>query len=280
VASSRFAGARWLSWPKGLGSCLTLLTIVAIGASLVSGKNGPLMQVTRLLGAAATVSESTAGAASAAIMASADLGLAFSTIVVAATQSTLSFSQGVWHGVDLLNVSVRQASGTIAVDDSVVVAEWLRSDAGKTLAPVRPHIAEALRAAVHSISLSMPHVRHQEELLVPDGTYFAFAVEARLLASGYVGLQFGIWEANFTPQWVNPAWEALSWPFAPEALQITLELGVLFNSTPLANFTWPDLADASLATGSLPSMVSARMKRWWRLMRLMVRGILQWLLFF
>ena len=82
-----------------------------------------LWQITRLLGSAADVSQSTSRMAGASLDEGANVTSAVASMAVAAASSTLSLSNEVGLGVDLRNNTLAMAEGTVAGDTAGVVQE-------------------------------------------------------------------------------------------------------------------------------------------------------------
>ena len=84
-ASGKLAWPKWLKLPKlGMG------TMVLLCAVILSGQNGPILQVSRLLGAVAQVSEAVSNTASRALGATTELTSSAADLVVAVATNTLS----------------------------------------------------------------------------------------------------------------------------------------------------------------------------------------------
>jgi hypothetical protein len=250
---------RWLAWPKAVPGSLVVIAVVA----LVVGERGPIRHISRILGATALVGETAAAAASAGIAATSDLAVSVTDAMVSAVSGTLSLSQEVWHGLDLLNVSLRQVRGKFAGDDGNIITSWLESQDAAILHKLSADLVASLAASARSVSTATPHVQVRNEYLELGCSYVAYVIEARLLESGFTAVQYAVWKANYTPQWSNPMWAALEFPIEAEAQQIIAAVSALFNETPLSNLTWAEerLSDDCMATGSFAVLASARVRR-------------------
>jgi hypothetical protein len=180
---------RWLAWPKAVPGSFALIAVVA----LVVGERGPIRHISRILGATALVGETAAAAASAGIAATSDMAVSVTEAVVMAVSSTLSLSQEVWHGIDLLNVSLRQVRGKFAGDDGTIITTWLHSSDAAFIHRLPADLREHLASSARSVSISMPHFQIKDEFIQLDYRYVAFTVEARLLESGFIALQYAVW---------------------------------------------------------------------------------------
>ena len=119
-------------WPKAGGT----LMLVFLIASLFSGKDGPVQQISRVLGSFAVLSEATAMTGSAVINATGQMANSVSGLALAAVWQSLRLSESAWHGVDLLNVVASRCDGHVAVDGAIVLAYWLDSKVVQNLANI------------------------------------------------------------------------------------------------------------------------------------------------
>ena len=120
----------------------------------------------------------------------------------------------------------------------------------------------AARDVLESVGVRMPHVTAATSAF-PVRDAFSLAVhEGHLLPSGYTAFRFQMVNVTYTALWANPLWEWTGVAPESEAAQIEETLRTLLASLPgrqpLA------LDDAAMATGSLPILVPARVKRWAR----------------
>jgi hypothetical protein len=123
--------------------------VIAVVA-LVVGERGPIRHISRIFGATALVGETAAAAAASA-------GIAATSDMAVSVSSTLSLSQEVWHGIDLLNVSLRQVRGKFAGDDGIIITSWLVSQDATILNRLPPELVASLAASARSVSTAMPH---------------------------------------------------------------------------------------------------------------------------
>lgn len=76
--------------------------VILMVVSIMSGAEGPLFQVARLLGVLATLGETTSTAAGQAINVTGALASAATAVITSATSNGLSTAENVWRGVDVV----------------------------------------------------------------------------------------------------------------------------------------------------------------------------------
>ena len=176
--------------------------MIVLVAALLCGRDGPMLQVSRLLGAAATLGEAASSVASTAINATNTLAATATGLVAAVAQNSLSISDNLWHWIDLLNVSARRCSGSITADSGNALAEWIHSPHAARLLPCADAITkQTLIAAAQSVTLSIPDTQTKSEDLATAGYYGAIQVAAALLTSGQVS-----WNGTFDPDSLVSGW--------------------------------------------------------------------------
>lgn len=96
------------------------LSVLILGA-LLSGQQGPIHQVARVLGAVADLGEATSIAAVSAINATNNMASVASTLVVSAASNGLTAGANLWHGVDFTNIRAQRCGGMVVTADIVVL---------------------------------------------------------------------------------------------------------------------------------------------------------------
>lgn len=88
----------------------------------MSGQQGPIHQVARVLGAVADLGEATSIAAVSAINATNNMASVASTVIVSAACNGLTAGANLWHGVDFTNIRAQRCGGMVVTADIVVFA--------------------------------------------------------------------------------------------------------------------------------------------------------------
>ena len=70
-----------------------------LGAALFSGADGPIRQVSRLIGSAATLGEAAAGTGAAVLSATSEMANSVSGLALAAAHDSLALLEDAWRGV-------------------------------------------------------------------------------------------------------------------------------------------------------------------------------------
>ena len=139
---------KWVMWPK-----FSIAFTILLGLAIISGNAGPMSQVARILGSAATFTEAASSAAGSAINSTSTLVATASEMAVAVAVNSMSVGSNLWHGTDIFNVSAKRCSGQIYVDSAAVLEEWLCTNNAKILLPcVDQWLSTALVASAASIS--------------------------------------------------------------------------------------------------------------------------------
>lgn len=226
VGVSWFARRRGPFFPRFLfpkcGSMFGGMLCMCLGiAVLLSGHQGPVMQVARIIGAAADLSEHTTGVAVQALNATTQLASGATELFLSVASSGLSSGANLWHGVDLTGLYARRCAGQLLVDGDSTLEMWLNSQQALILIPcLEPPLQRQLLAASQTVGMTMPRAQTSTEELELDGTYRAVRIWGSLHGSGQIQLQFDFVQVDFTPRWANPVWQQWQVPLDGEREQI------------------------------------------------------------
>ena len=205
-----------LKLPK-LGSGIIVLMCLAI----LSGQNGPITQVSRLLGAVASFGEAASSAASSALGATTLLSSHATEIVLSVASKPLSLGDTFWHGVDLFGVNATRCAGSLIVDSSAILGEWLLSNHSTMFFPcVDAILRMKLLSAGASVGFHMPKIDTETEHLIISGSYSTVHIAGTVLIDGKLQASFDDVNISFQPQWANPAWDILGFSQELERPQI------------------------------------------------------------
>lgn len=190
-------------------------------AVLLSGHQGPVMQVARIIGAAADLSEHTTGVAVQALNATTQLASGATELFLSVASSGLSSGANLWRGVDLTALYARRCAGQLLVDGDSTLEIWLNSSQALTLVPcLEPPLQRQLLAASQTVGMTMPSAQTSTEELELDGSYRAVRIWGSLHGSGQIQLQFDFVQVDFAPRWANPVWQQWHIPLDGEREQV------------------------------------------------------------
>lgn len=202
-------------------SALTMLAC----AILFGGHEGPVAQLARVLGAAASVSEAASLVMTQALNVTSTMGATATEVFLQVTSNGLSASANAWHGVELSNLSASRCAGLVVVDDDIVLHDWLLSPEAQTLLPcVDADLQDQLLAAAASVSVQVPSAQSSTERLNLTGAYVSQHVTGSLNSAGRIQVHFDRVTVTFIPLWANPVWEMFQFRLEAEREQIQRQL--------------------------------------------------------
>ena len=181
-----------------------------------------------------------------------------------------SLAHEFWRGIDLLNVTLWREAGTVVVDDGSGLAAWLELSSSAGALAADPDFRSWVTLAAAGVEVSRPYVAVQHQNLSVQGSYVEYRVQARLLDSGYVDVQWERAAVTFVPTWSNILWALAEMDpqTEGEAVQqrLSLSLEVLRNSS-----SWAALGKVELEEERVPLLLGSRLRRLWRWARLSAR---------
>jgi len=221
----------WKWMPKfHTGMFVFLLLLVAL-----CGHQGPLLHITRMLGAAASVSESFGELAANIVVRTSALATTFFD----STSTSMDAVTNAWRGIDLTQLEVRQARGRVSADAPEVISLWLTSKAGRIVHQCQDEAVLLFWLSVlESVSTEMPTLQSQRTSLVANGSFVSSAVMVNYLISGHVAFQYDFSHVHFVPRWANPLWEMWDSAVEQESLQIERMLEHVLIAVPQQNITF------------------------------------------
>ena len=252
-----------------------LLVVVA----LWRGGGDSFFQINRLLGTAADVGQSGGRVLTTVLDTGVNVTSTVTHFAVALATTGLAVSDELWHGVDLLNVTVRSQSGRLVFDDPGELDRFLSTVQGLEAFNVTDGVRASLVGAAGGLSLAVPHIESSVVQNVIVGAFDQLVIEARLLPSGYLGIAFRWAVVCYLPAWCNPFWEAWESDTAAELEQINTRLAKLLLDLPDIGPPTLPLNEETLASSRLPPLVFARMRRVRRAASLLAGRVLEYLWF-
>jgi hypothetical protein len=178
-------GAWWRQWklprpPKGSFTGIGFILML----TLFSGQSGPIAHVSRILGAAAQVSEAAGDAASSVVLKGTAMSSAMSTAVIDITATSLGAMQTAWHGVDLVALTVHKISGTVTAESPQQVCRWLNSSSGQQLTTIDDELTmNTWVLMLQDVSSAMPHMQRSHECLLLNGSFLRVSGEVQMTMS-------------------------------------------------------------------------------------------------
>jgi hypothetical protein len=232
--------------------------------TLFSGQSGPIAHVSRILGAAAQVSEAAGDAASSVVSRGTEITSAVSSAVLDITSTSYGALQTAWHGVDLVNLSIHKVSGTVTAASPMTIASWLNSSNGRNLTTASDADTHDIwRRMLQDVSSSMPHLSRIQERLSLQGSFLWVNGEVHWSAGGQALFFYEVTKVKFEPRWANPMWAALELSHEAEHQQVLQILQQVLREAPRPNRTMTQLGQDA----SGPALVRMLLHRAWQGMR-------------
>lgn len=204
-----------------------------IVGSILSGADGPLFQVARLLGILASLGETTSTAAGQAINVTGALASAATDVITSATSNGLNTAENVWRGVDVSQLEADRCAGILTIDGPEALEQWLNTTAAPIVIPcLTPDLQEQLLAAASSVTLALPSIQSAVESLELLAEFNATKVWAHLIADGRTQVHYELVHLRFVVYWANPLWANLDLDLASEREQILRLLRLAVISLP------------------------------------------------
>ena len=180
-------------------------------AVLMSRHEGPLYQVTRGLGAVASLTEATTGAVIDLVTASGEATSTMRSWVVDAMGTSASLSAELWGGIELREVTLSTTSGFAVADAPEALRAWFGQPEGRRLLDNHSEVRSAVDDAIAGLLLGMPAVSVRRQFYDHLRTFGHYQITATAAAGGKASLSWEIAMANFTVHWSNPMWSWLDW---------------------------------------------------------------------
>jgi hypothetical protein len=231
--------------------------------TLFSGQTGPIAHVSRILGAAAQVSEAAGEAASSAVMRGTEFSTAVSTAFIDITATSYGAMQTAWHGVDLVDLAVHKVSGSVTADSPERIASWLNSTNGRNLTNTADEfVLETWQRLLQDLSPSMPHLSRSSDKLVLAGMFTLVAGEVHIVTTGHALFFYEVSTVKFQPRWANPLWSLLELSHDTEHHQVLTILQQVLKEAPVPNRTRTQLGPALSVTAYWRLLLG---RTWWAL---------------
>ncbi len=177
------------------------------------------MQIARIIGAAADLSERTSDVAVSALNVTSQLASEATHLVLQAAANGLSTGANLWKGVDLQDLQAHRCNGQVLVDGPESLEQWLNTSKALILIPcLTEHLRQQLVAVSQTLGLAMPMTQTAIEDMDLAGSFWSTRVWGMIHESGRLQITFDTVELSFIPVWSNPMWRGL--PLGSEREQI------------------------------------------------------------
>ena len=217
------------------------LVIVIMSVVLFSGSEGPVSQVSRVLGSAAVLSEATAATGAAMLDATGWMASSMSTMAVSTVWQTLELSEAAWHGVDIADVNASRCDGQVLVDSAEVLKYWLSSRKLRAAAPcLSSEVQQQMQLAAEHVHPRVPQWDESFQQLDVHGNYSSVQVLASLISTGQIALKYSKVQVDFRASWCNPLWSAFELSLRSEQKQILQQLEEVRRLLPVQSMTFSD----------------------------------------
>eukprot|EP00438_Fugacium_kawagutii_P028962 Skav210523 [mRNA] locus=scaffold3045:172599:178253:+ [translate_table: standard] len=231
---SRFSISSWWKWvPTSLKRLSGISLVLCCG--LLSGLNGPVHQVARVLGAVADIGEATSAVAVQAINATNALAATASALVSVATYNGLSAGANLWHGIDLADLQASRCAGSVSALNRAALAAWLHTANARMHFPcLDDTLAARLEAAIYAVNADLPSTQSVAEDLKLQGSFASVRISATWHGLDKLTVQFEAYFLWFVPIWSNPLWTQCGFHLDSERDQILAALRLLLLDLPAA----------------------------------------------
>jgi hypothetical protein len=254
----------WELWKAFKGMKMAL--VVVIVAALVTGHSSPLAHISNMLGAATQVTEEAGRAMAGVLGAGADAIESTELAVVSMKNGAANLIAETWSGIELTNVSVSYSNNKIIVADLLHFNQWLEDELSVSVKKLSFLDKALLREALRFLSTEMPHFESGLQNIEFTHLYRDMRIEAKLLSTGYLAVQWLARTVNFSARWTNPIWEILKKDLGQEQSAIKKRIELTMSNMPCPERLWQPLDEDMLRSGKLPPMLWAKSSawiRWW-----------------
>ena len=170
-------------------------------------------QLSRALGAVASLTEETSDVVISALQATGKASASVRTWAIDAIGTSAALTQAFWSGIELRNASLRSSSGFATADSAEVLRTWLSQPEALRLMGNMTEVHEHSVNLIASVLAQLPAAGVKRRAVRITADYAFFNVLASLGAGGQVTLFWDASEANFSVAWSNAMWDAFD--FAP-----------------------------------------------------------------
>jgi len=209
-----------------------VFTLGILSAALLFRAEGPVHQISRTLGALASLAEEGADIAVQTLRASGNVTVSAKEWAVDFLSSGKDLSREVWNGVDLRNVSVSSRSGVITADGPEMLVAWLKSPEALRLLGGCSEVWQVAMDGAVSVAAGLPTVIVTQKLLSLASHYAFLQMSISRPSFAKTVMVWEQTEANFTVRWSNPLWEMLEYDAAANQSEIQRILSQYFRELP------------------------------------------------
>ena len=187
---------------------------------MITGREGPLAQITATMRSAAQVSASAGAAAAQVLDSGATITAKATSALVSVSGSGLAMLDVSWRGIDLVDVQLQTSSGTIMAAGAEELAQWQSAQGAVPVTKAPRDMLDLWVQLAWSLSADVPALAVTTESFNEQGALNSSEAKGGIRASGYFTLEFRYTKASFRPVWANPVWSILELNVSAESQQI------------------------------------------------------------
>ena len=222
-----------------------------LGMTILAGMKGnmeTLVHVSRAVGASADVTVAVSDLAVQVLNRTSSGIAVVSTMVWAATSSSLGAVEAGWHGLDLLNVKISRSRGRVQASSPKMLRRWLNSSTGQRVTLCRDaEVLQVWQDGLQSLQNGLPNLSHERDFLQIQGSFKRIAFQASWAGPDEAWMHYDVVGAAFSPRWANPLWTFAELSWESESRQIANLITELIHQLPSTQLVDHRVADADVA---------------------------------
>ena len=161
----------------------------------------------RIVGAGADAVEGAGKFVSGAFLMGGNASVEVASLAVAAVSYGASIAQDAWRGFEVSDTTVLRTRGRLAAADAASLGDYLASSAGRRAYSLDNDSALLIMDIAEGLSIAVPHLQVARLVAHTDTHLMEARVEARILRSGWLAIDFALHKVDYQVTWVNPAWD-------------------------------------------------------------------------
>ena len=207
-----------------------------LGMAILAGMKGnmeTLVHVSRAVGASADVTVAVSDLAVQVLNRTSSGIAVVSTMVWAATSSSLGAVEASWHGLDLLNVTISRSRGRVQASSPKMLRRWLNSSTGQRVTLCRDaEVLQVWQDGLQSLQNGLSNLSHERAFLQIQGSFKRIAFQASWAGPDEAWMHYDVVGATFSPRWANPLWTFVELSWESESRQIVNLITELIRQLP------------------------------------------------
>jgi len=206
---------------------------------------GPVTQLTKMLGSAARITDEGSDMVVGLMRSTGEMSWAARTMVVDVLAATSGVAREAWDGVQLVNVTITRESGHFVADGPEVLERWILTPEAFALMSEDVELTRLSVAALHGVAFGLPSVMRSSSGSDHFSQYSYHELQAISTSRAQTVLTWTMVRANFTTQWANMLWDLL-------------ELAPTVNMTLVHNLLQDHLSEWPVPVPTAPTVVHVR----------------------